>query len=69
METYNKVGATVLVYEHPSCKGIFTQHMLTSDAIQSMHADDFDLPDDIRLDSTNSSSQKIKLLEGREGCN
>jgi hypothetical protein len=38
--------------------------MLTPHAIQSMHADYFDLPDDTRIDSApNSSNQKTKLLE------
>jgi hypothetical protein len=38
--------------------------MLTPNAIQSMHADYFDLPDDTQIDSSpNASNQKIKLLE------
>ncbi len=36
METYIELGA--LVYKHRSCKGSFTQQLLTS-TIQSMHAD------------------------------
>jgi hypothetical protein len=62
METYVELGA--LVYKHRSCKGIFTQQLLTPDSIQSMHADYFGLPDDTRIDSSpNASNQKIKLLE------
>ncbi len=62
METYIELGA--LVYEHQSCKGIFMQQMLTSNSIQSMHSDYFDLPNDTRIDSSpNASNQKIKLLE------
>ncbi len=62
METYMELGA--LVYKHRSCKGIFTQQLLTPNAIQSMHADYFGLPDDKRIDSSpNASNQKIKLLE------
>ncbi len=62
METYIELGA--LVYKHRSCKGSFTQQVLTTNAIQSMHADYFGLPDDTRIDSSpNASDQKIKLLE------
>jgi hypothetical protein len=56
----------LLVYKYRSCKGIFTQQLLTPNAIhwQSMHADHFGLPDDTRIDSSqNCSNQKIKLLE------
>jgi hypothetical protein len=57
-----KLGA--LVYKHRSREGIFTQQLLTPNAIQSMHADYFGLPDDTRIDSSpNDSKQKIKLLE------
>ncbi len=53
-----------LVYEHRSYKGFFAQRMLTPNAIQSMHADYFDLPDDTQIDtSPNALNQKIKLLE------
>ncbi len=48
METY--IDLVALVYEHQSWKGIFAQRMLTPNAIQSMHADYFDLPDDTRID-------------------
>ena len=62
MEMYIELGA--LVYKHRSCKGIFTQRLLTPNAIQSRHAEYFDLPDDTRIDSTpHASNQKIKLLE------
>ncbi len=62
METYIEIGA--LVHEHQSCKGILAQRMLTPIAIQSMHSDYFDLPDDTRIDSSpKASNQKIKLLE------
>ncbi len=58
----------MLVYKHRSCKGIFTQQLLTPNAelnaIQSMHADYFGLHDDTRIDSSpNASNQKIKVLE------
>ena len=57
METYIELGE--LVYKRQSCKGISTPN-----AIQSMHADYFGLPDDTRIDSSpNASNQKIKLLE------
>ncbi len=62
MKTYIELGA--LVYKHRSCKGIFTEQLLTPNAFQSMHADYFGLPDDTRIDSSpNASNQKIKLLE------
>jgi hypothetical protein len=60
--TQMELGA--LVYKHRSCKGIFTQRLLTPNAIQSMHADYLGLPDDTLIDSSpNASNQKIKLLE------
>ncbi len=62
METDIKLGA--LVYENRSCKGMFVLRMLTHSAVQSMHADYFDLPDDKRIGSSpNSSNLKIKFLE------
>jgi hypothetical protein len=62
METYIELYA--LVYEHQSCKGIFAQRMLTPDAIQPVHADYYDLPDDTRINSSpNPSNKQIKLLE------
>jgi hypothetical protein len=51
METYIELGAMVyeLELEHRSCKGIFARSKLTLEAIRSMHADYYDLPDDTRL--------------------
>jgi hypothetical protein len=54
--TYIELGA--LVYEHKHCKGIFAWSMLTLDAIRSMHADYYDLPDDTRIDNISAKSSK-----------
>ena len=63
METYIELGA--LVWEHNNCKGIFARSKLTLEAIRSMHSDFYELPDNIRKDtSPNSSNKKIKALEG-----
>ena len=62
METHIELGS--MVYEYKHCKGIFARSKLTMDAIRSMHADFYDLPDDTRYRaSANSPNQKIKLLE------
>ena len=61
METYIDFGA--VVYEFKHCKGIFARSKLTMEAIQSMHADFYDLPDDTRYSASANSSNKIKILE------
>jgi hypothetical protein len=54
METYIELGA--LAYKHRSCRGIFTQQLLTPQCYSG-------LPDDTRIDSSpNTSNQKIQLL-------
>jgi hypothetical protein len=61
METYINFGA--VVYEFKHCKGIFARSILTMQAIPSMHADFYDLPDDTRYNASANSSNKIKILE------
>jgi hypothetical protein len=62
MKTYIKLG--VRVWEHNHCKGIFARSKLTLDAIQSMHPDFYELPDEARVDtSPKSSNQKNMALE------
>ncbi len=61
METYIDLGA--VVYEFKHCKGIFARSKLTMEAIRSMHADFYDLPDDTRYNASTNSSNKIKILE------
>ncbi len=61
METYIDLGA--VVYEFKHCKGIFARSKSTIEAIRSMHADFYDLPDDTRYDTSANSSNKIKILE------
>ncbi len=61
METYIDLGA--VVYEFKYCKGIFARSKLTMEAIQSMHADFYNLPDDTRYNVSANSSNKIKILE------
>ena len=46
METYIDLGA--VVYEFKRCKRIFARSKLTMEAIRSMHADFYDLPDNTR---------------------
>ncbi len=60
METYIDLGA--VVYEFKHCKGIFARCKLTMEAIQSMHADFYDLPDDTRYTASADSSNKSKIL-------
>ena len=61
METYIELSA--MVYEYKHCKGIFARNKLTMDAIRSMHADFYDLPDAIRYNASANSQKKIKSLE------
>jgi hypothetical protein len=63
MTTYIDLGA--VVYESKHCKGIFAaaRSKLTMEAIRSMHADFYNLPDDTRYNSSANSSNKIKILE------
>jgi len=61
METYIDLGA--VVYEFKHCKGIFVRRELTMEAIRSMHADFYDLPDKSRYNTSADSSNKNKILE------
>jgi hypothetical protein len=66
METYIDFGAVVYDFKH--CKGSFSRRKLTMEAIQSMDADFYNLPDDTRynamqLNASANSSNKIKILE------
>ncbi len=61
METYIDLGAAV--YELKHSKGVFAGSKLTIEAIRSMHADFYDLPDNTRLNTSADSSNKIKILE------
>jgi hypothetical protein len=64
METYINLGA--VVYEFKHCKGIFARSELSMEAIQSMHADYYDLPDATRYaayyGAYADSSNKSKIL-------
>ncbi len=53
METYINLGA--VVYEFKHCKGIFARSKLTMEAIQSVHADFYDLPDNTRFNTSADS--------------
>jgi hypothetical protein len=59
-ETYIDLGA--VVYEF-NCKGFFAMSKLSMEAIRSMHADFYNLPDDTRYNASANSSNKIKILE------
>ena len=61
IETYIDLGA--VVYEFKHCKGIFARSKLTMEAIRSMHADFYDLPDKPRYNTSADSSNKNKILE------
>ncbi len=61
METYIDLGA--VVYEFKHCKGIFARSKLTMEAMQSMHADFYDLPDNTCYNTSGDSLNKIKILE------
>ncbi len=61
LETYIDLGA--VVYEFKHCKGIFARRKLTMEAIRSMHADFYDLPDNARHNASANSLNKIKILE------
>jgi hypothetical protein len=52
METYIKLCA--LLWEHRHCKGIIAQSKLSLDAIRSMHADFYSLPDETRIGTLRS---------------
>jgi hypothetical protein len=52
-----------VVYEFKHCKGILARSKLTMEAIRSMHADFYDLPDNTCYKTSEDSSNKIKLLE------
>jgi hypothetical protein len=61
METYIDFGAVVYKFKH--CKEIFARSKLTMEAIRSMHADFYNLPDNTRYHASANSSNKIKILE------
>jgi hypothetical protein len=61
METYIEFGA--VVYEFKPCKGIFARSKLTMEAIRSMPADFYNLPDNTRYNTSADSSNKSKILE------
>ena len=61
METYIDLGAVVYEFKHR--KGIFAGRELSMKAIQAMHADFYDLPDETRDATYADSSNKIKILE------
>ncbi len=63
METYIYLGAVVYKLKH--CKGIFARSKLTMEAIRSMHADFYDLPDDTRYNTSANSLNKIKYWKKR----
>ena len=52
-----------VVYEFKHCKGTFARSILTMGAIQSMHADFYDLPDSTRYNTSADSSNTSKILE------
>ncbi len=58
---YIDLGA--VVYEFKHCEGIFARRKLTMEAVQSMHADFYDLPDHTRDATYADSSSKGKILE------
>ncbi len=60
-EIYIDLGA--IVYEFKHCKCIFARSKLTMEAIRSMHADLYDLPDKSRYNTYADSSNKNKILE------
>ena len=66
MERYIDLGA--VVYEFKHCEGIFARRKLTMEAVQSMHADFYDLPDKSRYDTSADSSNKNKILEEEKHC-
>ncbi len=61
MGKYIYLGA--VVYEFKHCKGFFARSKLIMEAIRSMHADFYDLPDNTRYNTSADSSNKIKILE------
>ncbi len=61
METYIDLGAVVYKFKH--CKGIFARSKLTVEAVRSMHADFYDLPDNTRYNTSADPANKRKILE------
>ncbi len=61
METYINLGA--VEYEFKHYKGRFASSKLTMEAIRSMHADYYDLPDNSRYNTSTDSSNRNKILE------
>ncbi len=61
MERYTNLGADVYEFKH--CEGIFARSKSTMEAIRSMHADFYNLPDKSRYDTCADSSNKNKILE------
>ncbi len=53
----------VLLYTSLNTEGIFARNKLTMEAIRSMHADFYDLPDKSRYDTSADTSNKNKILE------
>ncbi len=53
MKTYIYLGA--VAYEIKHCKGIFARSKLTMEAIRSMHAGFYDLPDVTRHNASANS--------------
>jgi hypothetical protein len=60
METYIDLCCCVRIQ---TLQGNFASSKLTTEAIQSMHADFYDLPDDTRYNASANSPNKIKILE------
>ncbi len=60
---YKYIDLGAVVYEFKHCKGIYARSKLTMEAIQSMHADFYNLPHDTRHNTSSNSSNKIKILE------
>ncbi len=60
METYIDLKAGVYEFKH--CKRIFARSKLTMEAIQSMHADFYDLPDNTRFNASADSSKQVQIL-------
>jgi hypothetical protein len=65
METYIDLGA--VVYEFKDYKGIFARRGLSMNAIQAMHADLYDLPDQTRDAVYADSSSKTSLQKQNTG--
>jgi hypothetical protein len=61
METYIDFGA--VVYKFKLCKGIFARSKSTMEAIRSIHADFYNMPDNTQYNTSADSSNKSKILE------